>query len=532
MQDKNYGMSVRCVHNEGHAAQISVTTSDASNIEKTSATLNGIISNPSNISITQQGFELKLTSGGSYTQVTLNVGDPLSYNITTGLTPNTSYTFRAFAKTTQGFIYGSEVSFTTTGIVVTTAAATNIDLTSAKLNGIIVNTSSDVINPQGFEWKAASDGNYTNQVDQVDVSGSMMSYNLTGLSPLTTYTFRAFATTTDSTIYGSEVNFTTPNVNLSTLTDHYEAQDHDILSGTLNGPYKITIADGATVTLQDVTINGTNNANYDWAGINCLNSATIILEGTNTVKGFYEDYPGVYIAPNKTLNIQGTGTLNASSNGWGAGIGGGYDIPCGNIVIENGNIIANGGNYAAGIGSGSSSNVQNRCGDITINGGTVTAIGGEGQTTDGDYNGAGIGTGRADNQSNTCGNITINGGTVMAQGAHSSAGIGNGYSRNSNVCGNISITGGTVTAKGGYDATGIGNGRTASGYGYCSCGDITIESTVTKVTAIKGGPATRSIGQYSHFNVGTCGTVTIGGTDYSPGVSPSSGNTYTYSPQP
>ena len=127
------------------------------------------------------------------------------------------------------------------------------------------------------------------------------------------------------------------------------------------------------------------------------------------------------------------------------------------------------------------------------------------------------------------GDITINGGTVTATGAHSSAGIGNGNARNSSVCGNISITGGTVTATGGYDATGIGNGRTGTS-GYCSCGNITIENTVTRVTATKGGPATRSIGQYSHFNVGTCGTVTIGGEDKTPGVSPTSGNTYVYEP--
>ena len=210
-------------------------------------------------------------------------------------------------------------------------------------------------------------------------------------------------------------------------------------------------------------------------------------------------------------------------------VGGGWDLPCGNIIINDGTINATGGQYAAGIGTGISYGGENACGDITINGGTVTAIGGEGQTTNGSYNGAGIGTGCAYNYTNTCGNITINGGTVTATGAHSSAGIGNGNARNSSVCGNISISGGTVTATGGYDATGIGNGRTSTS-GYCSCGNITIENTVTKVTATKGGPATRSIGQYSHFNIGTCGTVTIGGENKTPGVSPTSGNTYVYEP--
>ena len=42
---------------------------------------------------------------------------------------------------------------------------------------------------------------------------------------------------------------------------------------TLEGksqPYKISIADGATVTLSDATINGVDNQAYEWAGITCL----------------------------------------------------------------------------------------------------------------------------------------------------------------------------------------------------------------------------------------------------------------------
>ena len=156
---------------------------------------------------------------------------------------------------------------------------------------------------------------------------------------------------------------------------------------------KISIADGATVTLDGVTINraevGTN-LNCSWAGINCVGNATIILKNTNNVKGFHQNYPGIYVPENKTLTINGEGSLTASSNGVAAGIGGGNDLECGNIVIEGGTITANGG-YAAGIGSGQGAS----CGNITISGGTITANGGN-------Y-AAGIGGG----QSSSCGTITI-----------------------------------------------------------------------------------------------------------------------------
>lgn len=95
-------------------------------------------------------------------------------------------------------------------------------------------------------------------------------------------------------------------VDLSTLTGNYEAQNNDILTGTLNGARKISIAAGATVTLQNVTINGIHNNSYSWAGITCNGNATIILSGSNTVKGFYNEYPGIQAGPTgTTLTIGG-----------------------------------------------------------------------------------------------------------------------------------------------------------------------------------------------------------------------------------
>ena len=929
--DKNKGMSVRCVRNEGHAAVIFVTTSAASNIASTSATLNGSISNDSIIPITNRGFELKETVGGSYTPVTPDVDDPLSCNLT-GLTPNTAYTFRAFATTSEGTIYGYERSFTTledlTGITVTTSAATNIVHNSATLNGDFTNPNNFSIT-KGFEWKATEDGSYTS----VSANDPAFSYSLAGLAVNRAYTYRAFVTTSQGTIYGNEQSFTTekgycPNVTkrsneiqhhltgidslidvdgnryavvqigsqcwmaenlrttkysdgdtiklnnthfpytpsryypkgdtnnistygylynwtamlgtespsdavpsgvqgvcptgwhlpsagewyvlfntvksqneylcgggndtiakalastlgwedpsitranetphackvgyrpennnatgfnavpagrywsyrsylyeyfgqwscmgsvslynydgvdypyyiyldfnkkyvsdnianyyggsytyeyafsvrcvrdegsgggstpstptlsvtsdptdptvcgsstatviytasitdgemsdynftwssnpsgtagangytytvtyteantytvtctatptgsgdalsastqttvsedpncgggsptgrlilLDTIQHNFVAQDGDILTNTLINLVKISIAADATVTLQNAIINGTNSSSCKWAGISCEegDAATIILEGTNTVKGFYEKYPGVYVAENKTLTIQGTGTLNASSNGDGAGIGGGYEISCGNIIVDGGTINANGGFMAAGIGSGVTascgnitinggivtseggvmaagigSGVSSSCGSITISGGTVTATGveqaaGIGSGQDGycgnitisggtvEANGgdlaAGVGAGFSANRSDTCGSITISGGEVTATGGENGAGIGSGFSYedgNKSACGNIIINGGTVIAEGGEMAAGIGTGN-ADAPGLSSCGTITITSGVTHVTATKGSAnVENSIGKNHSSNPGTCGTVTI-----------------------
>ena len=231
------------------------------------------------------------------------------------------------------------------------------------------------------------------------------------------------------------VNFTMTEiiVYLATVTSNRIVKNGQILTGTLGSNVKISIAAGATVTLDDVTINGENEENYSWAGITCNGDATIILKdgSENTVKGFYMHYPGIYVPGGSTLTIdggsEGTGSLTASSNGKGAGIGGGERISCGSILIEGGTVTANGGQMAAGIGGGYDAS----CGSITISGGTVTANGG--------YMVAGIGGGCY----GSCGAITITDGVTSVtatkgEDAPYSIGCNDFYG-----CGTVTI-GGTV----------------------------------------------------------------------------------------
>ena len=214
----------------------------------------------------------------------------------------------------------------------------------------------------------------------------------------------------------------------------YVAQDFDVLSGTLGSNVQISIADGATVLLDGAKI----NANGTWttgnyAGLTCEGNATIILTGgtsrENIIKGFYENYPGIYVPADKTLTILGTNYdyLTVSSNGYGAGIGAGNGISCGNIVIKGGKITATGGNNAAGIGGAGSGN----CGTITITGGIIESTGGMGA----------VGIGSGSNAS--CGAITF---TNTVSRLKSVAGTSANYTVGASVggtCGTITI-GGTV----------------------------------------------------------------------------------------
>ena len=232
---------------------------------------------------------------------------------------------------------------------------------------------------------------------------------------------------------------------LSKLKNDFIAIDGDVLTGTLAGNYKITVAPGATITLKNATINGTNDEACNWAGITCMGDATIVLaDGSkNVIKGFYAWQPGIFVPEGKKLTIQGnTGTLDASSNGQACGIGGNNNQNSGSIEIQGGVITATGGDNDAGIGGG----FKRGCGDIVISGGTVTATGG--------YGAAGIGSGRSkDGVTATCGNITISGGTVTATAGAEASAIGAGAGSS---CGSITITKGvkSVTATGGIKGSG------------------------------------------------------------------------------
>ena len=200
----------------------------------------------------------------------------------------------------------------------------------------------------------------------------------------------------------------------------------------------ITIEDGAIVTLKDVEINpdGNLSSGSGISGITCAGNATIILEGTNTVKGFGRS--GIEVKSGYTLTILGTGTLNASGYNTvsGAGIGG-----KGNIVIMGGTINATGTSGAAGIGG-----IMNEsCGNITISGGTINATGG---SYSDQYHGAGIGGGASYSIDNTT-SITITSGVEKVTATRG----GDGGECKFIGAGSNSVNGATLTIDGVADAT-------------------------------------------------------------------------------
>ncbi len=244
-----------------------VVTNPATNVAQTTATLNGTITNPDNVTITTQGFEWKVSTAADYTVVNAT-GNAMTYNLT-NLTENTAYTYRAFITFNGTTVYGNDETFTTLQQgqaqepSATTAAATAITQTTATLNGSIANPDNVTITTQGFEWKTTTGGTYT----AVNATGSTMTYNLTGLTAATDYTYRAFVTTANGTHYGSELTFTT-------LDNEVEP---------CNVPTGLTVG---TVTHESIAISWDNDANVGSWNIQYRPVGGTLASATSTTNSY------------------------------------------------------------------------------------------------------------------------------------------------------------------------------------------------------------------------------------------------------
>ena len=163
-------------------------------------------------------------------------------------------------------------------------------------------------------------------------------------------------------------------IDLSRIKKDLELQNGDDVYGTLKENVKVSIADGAQVTLSGVTIS-CDDSDVGWPGINCLGDATIVSQGDNSITSCgYQ--PGIFVPRGKKLTIEArSGVLSARGSWLGAGIGGGH-LPGGDILFReggNGEVVAVGGEFAAGIGGG------NICGKIHVddNFNKLTAKGGK-----------------------------------------------------------------------------------------------------------------------------------------------------------
>ena len=192
-----YGIDGNCIYlddiqvYEGPAIVVvdpTVATLSASAIEQTTATLNGVVTNPDNVAISAKGFEWMPLMGDDYTQVLVTTaGDSLSYDLS-NLTPATDYIFKAFITYNGTTVYGNELIFTTLEIPIEPCETPeNLHAAAFGSNYITIGWNA---NPNASGWNVRyrpQGGSWTYVV------ANNNSYNFVGLTPETTYEFEVQA---------------------------------------------------------------------------------------------------------------------------------------------------------------------------------------------------------------------------------------------------------------------------------------------------------------------------------------------------
>ena len=255
--------------------------------------------------------------------------------------------------------------------------------------------------------------------------------------------------------------------------------------------------DDLKITLSDVDIADTKGKAP--LSVSGTGDTTIELDGNNSLTGSgwsaglerneEKDAAGNVVSGKLTIQDENkNGSLEATGNYGGAGIGGGNLKNSGEIEITGGTITATGALDGAGIGGGGSGGD----GTVTISGGNITARGGSSDNPKA-ICGAGIGGGGGFGNAT----VTITGDAVIeeATGGGGCAGIGSGY-YNSKT--DITISGNAVVknAQGGAQGAGIGGG------GFGGTGTVTITDNA-KVDNATGGEGAAGIGS------GVLGDVTV-----------------------
>jgi hypothetical protein len=197
---------------------LTVTTAEVINVKSIPVIAAGLVIANGNTYISVRGIcwgTAKNPTIDLQTKTQCGNGAGLFTSTIIDLAPLTTYYLRAYATDINGTTYGNEVSFTTISMLtVTTAKVTNIKSNTVTMGGSVTANYHTYITERGVCW--SKDNNPTIDLPTKTTGGNgagSFSNTISGLTPLTTYYVRAYATDKNGTTYGNEVSFTAASPN-------------------------------------------------------------------------------------------------------------------------------------------------------------------------------------------------------------------------------------------------------------------------------------------------------------------------------
>ncbi|MGV3660753.1 MAG: beta strand repeat-containing protein [Prosthecobacter sp.] len=262
-----------------------------SSLTQTTVTLGGTVTSDGGASVTERGVVMAETAvnatpaiGGNGVTKGTSAGTTGTFSVAfTGLTPGTSYSFRAYGTNTHGTAYTSPVSTFTTATgppLLSAPASTAVTASTATLGGTVTHHGGASVSECGVVY-AATSVNADPQIDgsgvtRLTTSGAVGAFtvNAPALQPGTSYTFRAYAISSLGTGYTTPAaTFTTLSVlpTVATPTSASVAANTATLGGnvTSDGAGGITergVVYALTATNGNPTIGGTGVVKATAAG--------------------------------------------------------------------------------------------------------------------------------------------------------------------------------------------------------------------------------------------------------------------------
>jgi len=133
----------------------------------------------------------------------------------------TTYFVRAFATNSAGTAYGPEVQFATPNTATVASTITSTITSSTAILGGVLSSTGGATTAIGIMYSTSSSfGTYSTTTINANAVAGTYTTTISGLSELTTYYVKAFATNTAGTTYGPTINFSTPVLPLTVGTTY------------------------------------------------------------------------------------------------------------------------------------------------------------------------------------------------------------------------------------------------------------------------------------------------------------------------
>ena len=310
-----------------------VTTTTATSVSYTTASSGGNVTSDGGRPILARGVVWGTSADPtvpSTNSTSDGTGTGLFSSSLSSLSDGTTYHYRAYATNSVGTSYGDDLTFTTDAYsapVVTTPTATSVNSRTATLGGTVDSDGGQPILERGVVWSVLADPTTSVNDGSETASGTtgIFTVDSNGLTPATTYHYRAYARNSQGTTYTSDTTFTTES--LITISGTISDGSAPIAGATVS----FSNSGGTTTTAADGTY--THQVDYNWSGTVTPYAAGYDFSPANRTytniqaNSANQDFTGSIAQHNVYVTWSGNGTVtNAGSPSAPAPVGNSFIV--------------------------------------------------------------------------------------------------------------------------------------------------------------------------------------------------------------